>query len=95
MPTNVILEEIIKQITKPSVVVDVGCDHCYLAINLLQQKIATFVYNIDIAKKPLASGISNLRKAKLLDYTKNICNDGFSNLHEKIVANYCVISGIG
>lgn len=43
-------------------VADVGTDHGYLAIHLLQSGIASFVYAADLRQKPLESARSNAEK---------------------------------
>lgn len=81
-----------------NVVVDVGCDHCHLAIELLTNNKCQHVINIDKNESPLASGISNLTKKKLLNKTTNILNDGLQKLDFKQFNNqvdYIVIAGMG
>lgn len=43
-------------------VADVGCDHGYLGIYLLQEKIASAVLACDVKEMPLLSALSNSRK---------------------------------
>lgn len=78
-------------------VIDVGSDHAYLAIELLQNKKAIHVVNVEKNKEPLKNGIANLKKYKLLDKTQNILNNGLSGLN-KILEDkfdYCVVAGMG
>lgn len=44
-------------------VADVGCDHGYLGIHLLQEGIASFVIASDINEKPLESALHNAYKS--------------------------------
>ncbi len=81
---------------------DIGCDHCYLAISLLQQHKAQTVINIDIHPDPLAAGIKNLQKYGLIDHTINLVNDGLKDLKlsdpvfQGIKSiDTCVIAGMG
>lgn len=93
----------IANLIKPcDIVIDVGCDHCLLALNLLQTKKAKLIVNIDKNFAPLAAGIDNLDKYNLTNQTINLVNDGLNNLkmdnkifHNFINIDYCVIAGIG
>ncbi len=82
-------------IKKANYIVDIGCDHGYLSILLLKNKLAKHVINIDINKKPLASAISNLAKNNLLDKTTNIINNGLKNINFDFDIDYCFITGLG
>ncbi len=48
-------------------VADVGCDHGYLSIYLLQKNIASYVFASDINPEPLASAVRNGEKYGLSD----------------------------
>lgn len=80
-----------------AIVIDVGSDHAYLAIELLKNHQAKFVYNIEINKHPLINTINNLQKASLINQTNNLLNDGLKNLDQiiKDPIDYLVISGMG
>lgn len=66
-----------------------------LACLLLNNNVANFVYNIEINSKPLQNGIKNLTKINALDKTKNILNNGLTNLEIPKKIDYCVIAGMG
>jgi tRNA (adenine22-N1)-methyltransferase len=88
--------EIIEKIEKKnSIIVDVGCDHCYTSIKALVEKKAKFAYNIDVNEKPLLSGIKNIKKFNLEKKTKNIIANGLDTNEIKKTVNYCIISGMG
>lgn len=89
------INQIINLIKHNSVVIDVGSDHAKVAIKLLTNKIASFVYNIEINRGPLDNTINNLNKYHLLSKTQNILNDGLKNLKINQKINYCVIAGMG
>ncbi len=89
------INQIVNLIKPGSIVIDVGSDHAKLAIKLLTNKIATFVYNIEVNQAPLDNTIKNLDKFHLLDKTQNILNDGLKNFQIKDKINYCVIAGMG
>ena len=80
---------------KNCIVVDIGSDHAFLAIKLLKNKIAKFIYNVEINKKPLNQTIKNLTNHGLINKTKNILNDGLKNWKCDEQIDYACISGIG
>ena len=96
------IKTIANLISKSNVIIDVGCDHCFLAIDLLKNKKANLVINIDINHEPLEYGKKNLDKFLLLDKTINIVNDGLIGLKNNNLIkpyindiDYCVIAGMG
>ncbi|GMO13533.1 MAG: class I SAM-dependent methyltransferase [Mycoplasmoidaceae bacterium] len=89
------LNSITRRIKKNSVIIDVGSDHAYTAINALRNAKAKFVYNIELNKSPLKSGIENLIKEDLLSKTKNIIANGLRTNEIKEPIDYCIISGLG
>ncbi|MDR0752930.1 MAG: class I SAM-dependent methyltransferase [Mycoplasmataceae bacterium] len=93
--SNKRIENILKNIKRNSVIVDVGCDHCYTSIYALKTKKAKFAYNIDINKKPLENGISNIKKQSLFLKTKNFIANGLQTNEIEKKIDFCVISGIG
>lgn len=100
--TNRKITAISSLINNADIVIDVGCDHCYLSIDLLKSKKAKLVINIDINELPLKSGIDNILKNNFLNSTINLVNDGLKNITEKNrifsttkVFDYCVIAGMG
>ncbi len=96
------IRSILNLILKSDVVIDVGCDHCLLAIELLKNKKANIVINVDINDEPLEYGKKNLIKHNLIENTINIVNNGLNGLEKnEIIVNYinridyCVIAGMG
>lgn len=57
-------------------VADVGCDHGYLGINLLQEGIASSVIAADINEMPLKSAVQNARKYGVADKMTFFQTDG-------------------
>ncbi len=79
-------------------VIDIGSDHAYLAINLLNNKKAQMVCNVEVNQKPLEAGINNLIKYNCLDKTQNILNNGLKDINTKlddIHFDYLTIAGMG
>lgn len=60
-------------------VADVGCDHGYLGIHLLENKIASFVYAGDVNEGPLQSAVKNADKYGVADRITFFLSDGLKN----------------
>ncbi|MGL4951486.1 MAG: class I SAM-dependent methyltransferase [Mycoplasma sp.] len=91
------INKIVDLINNATNVIDVGSDHAYLSIKLLQSKKAKFVVNIEANKGPHNQGVKNLIKYNLLDKTQNIVNNGLKSLEKKldISFDFCVVAGLG
>ncbi len=78
---------------------DIGSDHAFLSIQLLEKEKCNHVINIEKNIGPLNNGIKNLSKIGFLDKTTNIHNDGLVDICKKISnfssINMITISGIG
>ena len=74
-------------------VADIGCDHGYLAIHLLQNAIASSVIASDINEKPLLSAIHNAEKYGVRDKIEFYLSNGV----QKIPRNFdtLVCAGMG
>lgn len=56
--------------------VDVGCDHGFLSIYLVQQKICPGALAMDVRKGPLAAAQAHVRECGLQDYIETRLSDG-------------------
>lgn len=73
---------------------DIGCDHGYLSIALVQNHIAQRMIACDINKGPLAAAEKNIHVCNLDDEIKLRLSDGF----EKVEAGECdgaILAGMG
>ena len=61
-------------------VADIGCDHGYLGIHLLQKGIAKAVIASDINEMPLKSAIKNAEKYGVKDQMSFYLSDGVQNI---------------
>ena len=61
-------------------VADIGCDHGYLGIHLLQKGIAKAVIASDINEMPLRSAIKNAEKYGFRDQMSFYLSDGVQNI---------------
>lgn len=80
-------------INKANVCVDVGSDHAYLSLFLIEENRSQYVYNIEKNDGPLQNSIKNTRNYK--ERIFNIKSNGFKNFSNLIDIDYCVISGMG
>lgn len=67
-------------ITPGARVADVGCDHGYLAIHLVQTRLASQVYASDIRPAPLDSARKNGEKYGVADKIAYFLSDGVKNV---------------
>ncbi len=61
-------------------VADIGCDHGYLSIHLLQNGIASFCIASDVAEGPLQSAMRNARKFGVQENIAFYLSDGVRNI---------------
>ena len=73
---------------------DVGCDHGYVSIYLVQRGIAKSVIAMDVRKGPLSAADANISEYGLEDFISIRLSDGVKEL-EKGEANAIVIAGMG
>lgn len=75
-------------------VIDVGCDHAYLAIHLAKENIASYVVASDVVPGPLAVANSNIRMAGLKDKIKTTLAYGLDAIESNEI-NCAIIAGMG
>lgn len=75
-------------------VVDIGCDHAYLPIYLVKNKLCKTIIASDINENALNSAKKNIQKEKLDSTIPTILSDGLLNINQKKV-DTLVISGMG
>ena len=75
-------------------VADVGCDHGYVSIYLVQKGIAKRAIAMDVRKGPLSGALSNIREYGLEDKITTRLSDGLKELN-KGEADGLVIAGMG
>ena len=80
------------EVKNDSIVLDVGTDHAYLPIFLVQNHICPKVIASDISKSALEGAKTNIEKRKINNITL-VLSDGLKDIHE----NYdtLIISGMG
>jgi tRNA (adenine22-N1)-methyltransferase len=83
-------------VTKGKIVADIGCDHAYISIFLLQEGIADKVIAVDVRKGPLDIARENIRG--YFGDERSIIDVRLSNGFEKILpgeTDAAVIAGMG
>ena len=75
-------------------VADIGTDHAYLPIWLIEQGIASRAIAMDLREGPLSRARSNIELMGLADRIETRMSDGFAGLH-KDEAQVAVIAGMG
>jgi tRNA (adenine22-N1)-methyltransferase len=86
------LKAIVKFVDKKDSIVDVGCDHGYLSIYLIENKLVKKVIASDINQNALSSAINNIKKSNL--DIETVLSDGIKDVNLKGI-NTLVISGMG
>lgn len=91
---SVRLKTIAEFINSSDKVADIGCDHAYLAIYLVKNKLCRSVVASDIHPKALDVAKKNIQKEHLEEKINTILSDGLENLCQKHL-NTLVLSGMG
>ncbi len=89
---NLKLQTIASLVTKDDYVLDLACDHAYLAIYLKQNNLCREVYASDISPNALNEAKKNIKNASL--NIKTYLSDGFKNI-PNLNLNTVIISGVG
>ena len=88
------LQIIYDMVPQAETVADVGCDHGYLTISLLESKKAQKAIAMDVNRGPLQSAEINVRQANLSDKVEFRLSDGLAGLQPG-EANVICICGMG
>ena len=81
-------------VTRGGRVADIGTDHAYLPIYLIEQGIASAAIACDINRGPLESAITNIREAGLADRIDTLLADGLHGV-ERFAPTDVLIFGMG
>jgi len=74
------MQALADMVSRGRVVCDVGCDHGWVSIYLVQQGIATKVYAMDVGKGPLERAKEHIRSYHLENYIETRLSDGLAAL---------------
>lgn len=78
VPLSARLTACCNYVNRGSVVADIGCDHGYLGIHLLQSGYATRVYAADVSDLPLQSAMRNAQKYGVADKMRFFLSNGLA-----------------
>ena len=87
------LKDVASLINNCNVIADVGTDHGYLPIYLIQNNICKQAYATDVAIGPLNSAKENIDRYQLQDKIKTILCDGLKKVNDDVEG--IVIAGMG
>ena len=87
------LEAIASLVNKDAFTLDIGTDHAYLQIYLINNNNTNKVISSDISKNVLSQSINNLKKYNLDDKVLLVQSDGFNNIKDNV--DIAVIAGMG
>ncbi len=82
-------------VTKGHVVADIGCDHAYTSIYLINEGIAKRIIATDINKGPVQRAVTNIRECGLCNLIEVRCSDGISDIDISDGIETILISGMG
>ncbi len=74
------MQALVKMVSKGSVVCDVGCDHGWVSIYLVQKGIAQRVYAMDVRTGPLERAKEHIIRYQLEEAIETRLSDGLTNL---------------
>ena len=81
-------------IEKQDSIVDIGCDHAYLDIYLIKNKLCKKAIASDISEGAINQARTNIEKYGLVKKIKTVISNGLENIDIKDI-NTVVISGMG
>ncbi|MEG0283579.1 MAG: class I SAM-dependent methyltransferase [Erysipelotrichales bacterium] len=94
MNGNIRLEKVASFVRKDATLVDIGCDHGFLTIDLVKQYLIKYAYASDVNQGPLDNVKANVLKEGLQDKIECVLSNGlekFENIHFSDI----VIAGMG
>ena len=83
IPITERLKTVAEMIEKTGTLCDIGCDHGYLPIYLLQQQKIDYAYACDVRDGPLKNAEKNIAAFHMKDYIQTVKSDGLKELSEK------------
>lgn len=88
------LYAVASMVTPGSIVCDVGCDHGYVSIFLVEKGISTKVYAMDVNKGPLERAREHVKEYGYEEYIEVRLSDGLKGMGEQS-ADSLICAGMG
>lgn len=88
------LQAVVNLITKGARVADIGCDHAYLSIYMVEEKLASKVIAMDVNKGPLKRAKENIKQYHFENQIETRLSDGLMALEPGEV-DTLLIAGMG
>lgn len=88
------LQGLVDMVTPGNRVVDVGCDHGFVSIRLVQQGISPYVIAMDVREGPLSRAREHIAEYELANYIETRLSDGLLS-YEKGEADTMICAGMG
>ena len=95
MKLSLRMETVKNTVIHCNTVCDVGCDHGFVSIALVEEGIAQHVIACDINKGPLAAATDNIKTAGLTDRIETRLSDGLHKVAKEDRPDAIVIAGMG
>ena len=89
------MEMLVSMVPVKTVLCDVGCDHGYVAIDLVEKGICPKVYAMDLREGPLAAAKEHIEESGLSDRIETILSDGLTKLPEDAKPDGMLAAGMG
>lgn len=87
------LQAVTQMVDPCHTIADIGCDHAFLAINLIEKGLCQKVYACDVANGPLKIAKNNVDAANLDGKIDCRLSDGFENIPDDV--DVAIIAGMG
>ena len=88
------IEALASLVPSQTVVADIGCDHAYLLIYLLQAKKISFAYGIDNKDGPIKNALTNITRYHLQNKCQIIKADGLNFSFSPLIKTL-IFAGLG
>lgn len=88
------LKAVAESVTRGNVVADVGCDHAYISIYLIEKEISPYVLAMDVNKGPLKRAAENIKKYQYEEKIETRLSNGLHRL-EAGEADTILLAGMG
>lgn len=88
------LQAVADMVPRGSRVADIGCDHAYVSLYLVKNRIAETVVAMDVNKGPLQKAKENIKKHGCSEYIDTRLSDGAMELKQE-EADVLLIAGMG